>query len=115
MSDDGRADLDGDTITDRDQIWPRRFDNGVVANPDILPDFYASPAIEPDPPLRCARHMTGQHLQKPVLQSREKIALLDQMFAYSRKNKRRDAVLHRSYDKMKPPALTTMPLRQRNN
>jgi hypothetical protein len=59
--------LDGGTISNGYQIWPRRFDNGVEANPDILPNFYSPPAIEPDAPARCARHMTSQHLLKPVL------------------------------------------------
>src|SRR5690349_23632261 len=97
MCDNGGANLDGGAIMDSDQIWPRRFDNGIITNPNILPDFYSPPAVEPDAPAGCARHMTSQHLQKPVFQPEKKgLVLTFRHFHILSKDKRQDEVLHRS-------------------
>ena len=53
-------------------MWTGRFDYGVISDPNIPANFYATPPVQVDPEGHSARCVTGKELQDPVLETGEK-------------------------------------------
>jgi hypothetical protein len=58
-------------IVDRNQMRTRRFQNGIVANPNALPDVHSSSPMQRDAKAPSTRHNPGQMLQHTVFETSE--------------------------------------------
>jgi hypothetical protein len=52
-------------------MWTGRFDYGVIPDPNIPANFYATPPVQVDPKGHSAGCVTGEELQDPVLETGE--------------------------------------------
>jgi hypothetical protein len=68
---DSYAYADDTAIVDRNQMRARRFQNGIVANPNALPDVHSSSPMQRDAKAPSTRHNPGQMLQHTVFETSE--------------------------------------------
>jgi hypothetical protein len=62
---------DGAAIVDGNQMWARSFQNGVVADPNALPNVHSPSAMQRDAKAPSTRHNPGQMLQHTIFETPE--------------------------------------------
>ena len=71
MGDDGHPDSDRSAVLDRDQVWLRRIENGVVADPDVFPDLNSPRAMQRNAEALRPGENPGQVLKQAVFKTPE--------------------------------------------
>src|SRR5262245_45050461 len=69
MGDQEGPDAQNHVVADRDQMWARRLQYAVVADPHAPSELDAAPSMKPYPQGASARRDARQVLEDPVLQS----------------------------------------------